>query len=129
MTLQVQNVCFHRLPMQTRFPFRYGIASMTECPYLTVTVDVEVDGKTVSGMSADGLPPKWFTKDPETTFEEDDLPGMLQAVRHAANLSVGVGQSSDFFAWWKDVYEGQAAWADENQIPPLLALHRRLSTT
>src|ERR1043166_2969717 len=56
---------------RTRFPFRYGIASMTEVPHLFARTTVTVEGKSSVGLSSEGLPPKWFTKDPATTFEQD----------------------------------------------------------
>src|SRR5689334_19781071 len=67
---------------RTRFPFRYGIASMTDVPHLFVRTTVTLTGKSSFGLSAEGLPPKWFTKNPATTFEQD-LPGMLEVIGHA----------------------------------------------
>ncbi len=59
---------FFVLPTRTRFPFRYGIASMTDVPQFFATTQVS-DGRGVrAGLAAEGLPPKWFTKDPD-----DDL--------------------------------------------------------
>src|SRR5918994_259734 len=67
---------FFVLPTRTRFPFRYGIASMTEVPQLYAVTRVS-DGRDVrQGLAGEGLPPKWFTKDPATTFERD-LPEMI----------------------------------------------------
>src|SRR6266516_2318175 len=70
---------------RTRFPFRYGIASMTDVPHLFVSTTVTVAEKSSFGLSAEGLPPKWFTKNPATTFERD-LPEMLQVIGHAAEF-------------------------------------------
>ncbi|MEZ6127184.1 MAG: enolase C-terminal domain-like protein [Planctomycetaceae bacterium] len=121
MTIQVQQVSFFRLPMQTRFPFRYGIASLTHLPHLIVKADVEIDGTLVRGFSSDGLAPKWFTKNPDTTFEQDDLPAMLSVIRHAAESAVDVGCRSSFFDWWKAIYDAQTTWAFQESQPPLLA--------
>lgn len=107
--------------MRTRFPFRYGIAALTELPHLFVKAEVEIDGKIATGTSADGLPPKWFTKNPETTFEEDDLPNMCRVIRHAAETGVDIGRCGCFFDWWKQVYDAQSAWATGARLPPLLA--------
>ncbi|MBI1374700.1 MAG: hypothetical protein GC159_18430 [Phycisphaera sp.] len=71
MAIRVENVEQHILNMRTRMPFKYGIASLTAVPHLFVSVTLNVDGKTATGIAADGLPPKWFTKDPETHFRED----------------------------------------------------------
>ncbi len=71
-------------------------------------------------MSADGLPPKWFTKNPETTFE-DDLPEMLRVIRHAADTATTLGTCDSFFDWWCRLYERQQRWATDENIPPLLS--------
>ena len=120
-SIRLCEVRFYRLPMRTRFPFRYGIASMTETPHLFVLASVEVDRRVEHGVSADGLPPKWFTKNPDTTFERDDLPSMLGVIRHAADVGVQLGVRTSFFAWWHELYVAQQSWADENDIAPLLA--------
>lgn len=121
LSIRLCEVRFHRLNMKTRFPFRYGIASMTEAPHLFVLATVEVDGVVCRGLSADGLPPKWFTKNLETTFEEDDLPSMLRVVRQAADAGLQLGIQRSFFAWWHELYEAQHAWATKQSIPQLLA--------
>lgn len=94
---------------------------MTKLPHLIVKAEVQVDGQRIPGFSSDGLPPKWFTKNPETTFEDDDLPNMLQAIQHAADAAVQVGGCCSAFRWWKQVYDAQSAWAAVHHQPPLLA--------
>lgn len=94
---------------------------MTELPHLLVQVDVEVDSHHCIGIAADGLPPKWFTKHENTTFEEDDLPAMLRVIRHAADLATEIGPRGNVFAWWWDLYQAQASWAEQESVPRLLA--------
>jgi hypothetical protein len=60
-TIEVLRVEFRVLPMRTRFPFKYGIASMTELPHLFVSVSCRCDGRETDGLASEGLPPKWFT--------------------------------------------------------------------
>ncbi|MEO2016193.1 MAG: enolase C-terminal domain-like protein [Fuerstiella sp.] len=120
MRINVRSVDFYRLLMKTRFPFCYGIASMTELPHLFVRATVDIDGKKSIGMSADGLPPKWFTKNPDTTFEED-LPEMLRVIRHAADAATHIGPRHSFFDWWRCHYDQQQRWATNENIPPLLS--------
>jgi hypothetical protein len=106
---------------RTRFPFRYGIASMTEVPHLFVRTRVTVDGKSSFGLSSEGLPPKWFTKNPTTTFEQD-LPEMLQVIAHAAKLAEQIAQSRiSFFDFWRELYRQQNDWADGRHTASLLA--------
>ena len=105
--------------MRTRFPFKYGIASLTALPHLVLKVEAEIDGARAEGIASEGLPPKWFTKNPDTTFEED-LPAMLEVIGHAAELALSAPPSSFFELWFK-IHEAQSAWASETGHPPLLA--------
>src|SRR5438046_10164049 len=86
---------------RTRFPFRYGIASMTDVPHLFVRTMVPVPGKSSFGLSSEGLPPKWFTKHPATTFEQV-LPEMLLVISHAPKLAERIAPASflDFWHEW-----------------------------
>lgn len=113
-------VRFHVLPMSTRFPFKYGIASMSRLPHLFAIADLEVDGKPAQGLASEGLPPKWFTKDPNTPFEQD-LAEMLSVIQNAARLSrASAGSSTTYFPWWQSLYDEQHRWAALKQLPPLL---------
>lgn len=120
-SIRLRGVRLHRLQMKTRFPFRYGIASMTAAPHLFVEATVELDGELTRGLSAEGLPPKWFTKNLDTTFEQDDLPSMLRVIKHAADIGQQLGSQDNFFTWWRQLYDAQHAWADREQIAQLLA--------
>src|SRR5438876_3548935 len=112
---------FFALHTRTRFPFRYGIASMTEVPHLFLRTRVAVAGESSFGLTAEGLPPKWFTKNPNTTFEQD-LPEMLQVIRHAVTLAEEIGQNPvSFFHFWRELCRQQMAWAQSRSLAPLLA--------
>ena len=82
-------------------------------------IECEVDGKKSYGVSADNLIPKWFTKDPETRYE-DDLRDMRQVIRQAGEFSVQVGAVESVFDLWLQVHEAQQAWASDYGYPPLL---------
>ncbi len=112
---------FFTLRTRLRFPFRYGIASMTEVPQLFMRTRVTVGGSSAWGLAAEGLPPKWFTKDPATTFEQD-LPDMMDVIGHAARLAADIArQPIAFFDLWRELDRAQGAWARERGIAPLLA--------
>jgi hypothetical protein len=112
---------FHVLPMRTRFPFQYGIASMTALPHLFVRVDLVVDGRPVSGLASEGLPPKWFTKNPETAYEQD-LAEMLAVIQNASRIAENAAQQPQtYFSWWQSLYEEQSSWARVREQPALLA--------
>ncbi len=118
--LQVTEIQPFTRWMKTRFPFRYGIASMTEVPHLFLKLTLCCDGKTSTGITSEGLPPKWFTKNPETTFEQD-LPDLVEVIRHAADLARSLSPSESIFSLWRRLYDEQESWAQTQGIPPLLA--------
>lgn len=112
---------FFSHPTSTRFPFRYGIASMTKVPHLFVRVRLEVAGKEATGLASEGLPPKWFTKNPATIFEQD-LPEMLAVIGNAARLATGIAaQPVTYFELWRELYRQQEVWAKSQSLAPLLA--------
>jgi hypothetical protein len=65
--IRVLSLATHTLPVRMRMPFRYGIVTLTALPHLFIRAQVGVDGRVATGIAADGLAPKWFTKDPHTT--------------------------------------------------------------
>ncbi|MCB1230888.1 MAG: hypothetical protein KDN19_11505 [Verrucomicrobiae bacterium] len=110
----------HVVRTATRFPFRYGIAAMTAAPHLFLRGEFEIGGKTVTGFAGEGLPPKWFVKSPDTTFDED-LPDMTAAIRSAVGIAIGLGERESFFDWWRALYREQDSWGRASSTPPLLA--------
>lgn len=119
--LGIEGFDFFVRNTRTRFPFRYGIASMTEVPHLFVRCRVMVDGVLTTGLASEGLPPKWFTKDPATVFEQD-LRSMYEVIAHAASAGCSQGREArSFFAWWRELYGAQAAWGKARGHPGLLA--------
>jgi len=121
MHFTISSIQFHVLPMRTRFPFKYGIASMTCVPHLFVTANLVVDGKEVVGLASEGLPPKWFTKNPDTLFETD-LAEMLAVIQNAARIARNAADKpTRFFGLWQAMHEEQDSWAQRMDMPPLLS--------
>lgn len=114
-----KDIQMHVLNMRTRFPFKYGIASLVALPHLFVRAEVLVDGKRSVGIASDGLPPKWFTKDPETRFETD-LDAMLEVIEKAASLALETNEAETVFDFWMRLYAEQGDWASTTPHPPLL---------
>ncbi len=119
MAVTIESFEFRTRPMSTRFPFRYGIAAMTELPHVFLHLRAVIDGNHCQGLASEGLPPKWFTKDPVTRFEED-LPQMTGVLEKAAGFAYGIEEQS-LFAFWQELYRQQDEWARGEKIPPLLA--------
>ncbi len=107
------------LNMKTRIPFKYGIATLTRLPHLFVRLEVEINGKASVGIASDGLAPKWFTKNPETSFEHD-IREMLNVIENAVKIAGEVESAEDVFSFWHKVYEQQRFWGQEEKLPPLL---------
>ena len=118
--LRVLHVDLRVHPMRTRFPFRYGIASMSAVPHLFVKAEVEIDGKAVTGLSSEGLPPKWFTKNPQSSMEQD-LAEMIAVIQHAVKLSLACNDHArTLMQFWERLRREQGAWAETHRHPPLL---------
>jgi L-alanine-DL-glutamate epimerase-like enolase superfamily enzyme len=109
----------HRLQLRARMPFRYGIATMTEVPHVILRLTFEIGGRVVEGLSADHLPPKWFTKDPNRALP-DEIEEMLLVIRTAVEGARAVRARTPF-QFWRELYAVQGAWGAANKIPPLLA--------
>jgi len=105
--------------LRTRLPFRYGIATMTRVPHAILRVTLEVDGRVERGLSADHLPPKWFTKNPERSYR-DDVEDMLTVIRHACAEAEAGGAAESVFELWCAIHGAQKRWAMERGFPPLL---------
>lgn len=118
-SIRIQKCDIHLTNLQTRMPFKYGIATMTRVPHAFVRVHAEVDGKTFVGISADLLPPKWFTKDPDKPVN-DEIFEMIRVIRHAAAASADLS-GPDAFQVWRQLYQAQDGWGRRENLPPLLA--------
>jgi Enolase C-terminal domain-like len=120
MRLKVLATDLHIVNMRLRMPFRFGITTLTELPHLFLSVHLEVDGRRTWGVAADGLPNKWFTKDPNTRYR-DDIDDMLKVIRSACDIGVAAGPHASVFELWERIYQPQIAWAGGWGYPPLLA--------
>ena len=108
-----------RLQLKARMPFRYGIATMTEVPHVFLRLAFDFGGRTQTGVAADHLPPKWFTKDPNRALGEE-IDEMLMIIRTAVAQARAIRAQTPF-AFWRAHYDMQAAWAARQNLPPLLA--------
>jgi hypothetical protein len=118
MNLHIRAGDIHRLDLRTRMPFKYGIATMTRTPHVFVRLAVEIDGTLWTGVSADHLPPKWFTKDPARPIA-DEIDEMLRVIAHARQAAIGL-RGPSAFDLWRQLWAAQAAWGQAQGLPPLL---------
>lgn len=119
MPIRITQTDLHVLNTRTRFPFRYGIASLTAVPHVFVRVKLEVNGVSRWGVASDGLAPKWFTKNPDTSFR-DDLAEMFHVIESACGFAEQVGEAATVYDLWQMVYLQQMRWATGEGYPPLL---------
>ena len=117
--IKLQNAELFSQPLKARMPFRYGIATMTEVTHVFLRLTFDFGGKSQSGVSADHLPPKWFTKDPQRPLEEE-IEEMLLVIRTAVAHAQQISAETPF-AFWRTLYDAQADWAKAQNLPPLLA--------
>lgn len=117
--ITLQRAELFRIQLKARMPFRYGIATMTEVPHVFLRLTFDFGGKTQTGLAADHLPPKWFTKDPNRALGEE-IDEMLAVIR-AAVTHARTTKAPTPFAFWRALYDAQAVWGAAQKIPPLLA--------
>jgi L-alanine-DL-glutamate epimerase-like enolase superfamily enzyme len=116
--IRVTATRLFRTELRTRLPFRYGIATMTQAPHVFLHVTCELDGKVQDGISADHLPPKWFTKDPARD-PAGEIGEMLQVIEQAMSAADGINTAT-VFGFWRKLYDRQSAWGAAAKLPPLL---------
>jgi hypothetical protein len=108
-----------RAEIRTRIPFKYGIATMVDVPHVFVRLTVITAAGAQTGIAADHLPPKWFTKDPARSIA-DEIEDMMSVVTHALIAARSI-TAPDVFAFWDRLRDAQAHWAGTRHFPPLLA--------
>ncbi len=118
MAIRILHGDIHLIELQTRLPFKYGIATMTRAPQAFVRLTVEVNGRTTTGIAADLLPPKWFTKVAEKPLDEE-IDEMLAVIDHAVASAAGASGPTVFDVW-RHVYDSQQQWGRERSYPSLL---------
>ena len=113
---------FFVLHTRTRFPFRYGIASMTEVPHLFVRTTVTVAGNPPLRVSA----PKACRRNgsrrirPRRSSRTCPRCSRSSATRRSSR-SRSPGSRLSFFDFWRELYRQQSDWADARHIASLLA--------
>jgi hypothetical protein len=119
MSLSIRDIDLRIVNMRARMPFRFGIVTMTALPHLFLRAECKIDGQLQTGIAADHLPPKWFTKDPNTHFR-DDLTDMIDVIRLACSHALSAGPHATVFDLWNTIYAAQKAVGTSKGYPPLL---------
>lgn len=117
--LRIADVQARVTHVATRIPFRYGIAEMTAAPHVVVEVSLSDGDSIARGWASEHLPPKWFTKDPDSIFT-DEIADMVGVIEHAVAAAVGLSGDTAFDVWLQLQAE-QDAWAEREAVPGLLS--------
>ena len=120
--LTIENFSCYMRNVHTRFPFRYGKASLESAPILHTRLTVRgADGARVEGVSADTLPPKWFDKDPAKDYRQN-VADLLAAVAIAHTCYQDAGQTpKTAFQLWYEADPATRERADEAGLNGLTA--------
>src|SRR5205809_1407784 len=119
MPIRIHNPDLRIFNMHLRMPFKYGITTLRALPHLFMKLDLAIDGVTKTGISSDHLPPKWFTKNPDT-HARDDIAAMIEVIRAAVRHAEQAGDCANLHELWFKTYSAQRAWAATQNLPPLL---------
>lgn len=109
------------LPLKTRMPFRYGIATMTDLPLAFLFLRYHFTGGKGTecwGVASDFLPPRWFKKDPDQPPSEE-VEEMKQVLEQAVSLAESI-EAPDVFSFCQELFHRQAEWGKRKNLPPLL---------
>jgi len=118
MTVAVKQTDAYIVNAHTRMPFHYGIAKLKVVPHFVLRATLEVDGRTTVGWAADHLPPKWFTKNPDATFEHE-ISDMIKVILSACAFAETAHSADTAFSLWARIYDEQRR-AARRAYPPLL---------
>jgi hypothetical protein len=89
---------------------------MDEIVHVLLFATVDIDGRREIGVAGDNLPPKWFTKNPETSYR-DEVAEMIGVIESACEIARRKGSHDSVFDFWYHVHREQVA----RGLSPLLA--------
>jgi hypothetical protein len=119
--VRVREVRLTERDVRLRLPFRFGVATLTECPQVFVRVRVErEDGREAWGMAAEMLAAKWFDKNPALT-NEDNFAQLRASLRICADHYLGDRTPRTAFGLFATHYAEQRDDAGAKQLNPLVA--------
>lgn len=119
-TLRVQEVQLYQRHVTLRLPFRFGAATVTQCPQAFVRVQAEVDGRRVEGASAELMVPKWFDKSPALTHEQN-FEQLRESLRNAREAVLSTRDALSPHAFSQEAGEAAIATSVARGLPRLAA--------
>ena len=122
--IAIKDIQFFVRNVRTRMPFRYGTATVRAAPMLRVSMEVELTtGSRATGYAADVLPPKWFDKDPDKSYEEN-IQDLVWGAQTAASIYQDIASTPGVaFDIWRLAYSAMLQRADEHGVNHLTGGH------
>ena len=120
MQLRVVSVDLFERHVTLRLPFRFGAATVTQCPQAYVRVQIEVGGKRFEGATAELMVPKWFDKTPALTHEQN-FEQLRQALCFAAQSYASMQDALSPYALSQSAGEAALQTAQAYGLPRLAA--------
>lgn len=118
--LRITEVLLLQRHVTLRLPFRFGAATVTQCPQAFVRVRAEVDGRSFEGCSAELMVPKWFDKSPALTHEQN-FEQLRESLRNARDALLATGQTLTPHAHSQTAGEGALGVSVARGLPRLAA--------
>lgn len=119
-TLRVHEVQLYQRHVTLRLPFRFGAATVTQCPQAFVRVLAEADGRRVEGASAELMVPKWFDKSPTLTHEQN-FEQLRESLRNAREAVLATRDVLSPYALSHDAGEAAITVSVARGLPRLAA--------
>jgi hypothetical protein len=119
--IRITEIELYERPVELRLPFRFGVVTLLACPQAFVRARIQTeDGRSISGVSAEMMAPKWFDKNLTLSNEDnfDQLRDVLRIAREAYVSDAAPGSAFDHFARHYDSHQLACA---ANGYNPLLA--------
>jgi hypothetical protein len=118
--LRIREVQLFQRPVTLRLPFRFGAATVTQCPQAFVRVRADVDGRTFEGVSAELMVPKWFDKSPTLTHEQN-FEQLRESLRNAREPLLADADAQSPFVHSQTAGEAAIAVSVSHGLPRLAA--------
>jgi hypothetical protein len=118
--LRITEVQLFQRHVSLRLPFRFGAATVTQCPQAFVRVRVEAEGRSVEGASAELMVPKWFDKSPALT-QEQNFEQLRESLRNARDALLATSDAMSPLAHSQTAGEGALGVSVARGLPRLAA--------
>jgi hypothetical protein len=118
--LRIHEVQLFQRHVTLRLPFRFGAATVTQCPQAFVRLRAEVDGRTFEGASAELMVPKWFDKSPTLTHEQN-FEQLRESLRNAREALLADADAQSPFVHSQTAGEAAIAVSVSRGLPRLAA--------